>query len=978
MKGNGAAAALALQPVLHVLQLTGQSLQSLGRFWEYFVSVMDHMSAVEPDFVHALYACLLLLRVGADGTPHHELDVMINKQLQSKDPKYLACGVMGTLCKLRWLGWWAAQQGPEPGGVRIASLDAAAGAGAPDCSPKGVQDCLSQALSLLGPRHDAKALLLVMLASAAAGPGTQSHGGPVAAPGHATSAFVQWSQQRLQGLQGVPAASQDCVPAFPNLALQAVLDAISELLESDCLQPALPAPHLGGAFAPPVSFSQCNGDPQRLILCELNHDMPDWSPLALDSHALAKGQCSTVHAALLWPALQAAMACAQALEGAALEGMEDFLSAGVVLPEHVGDFVTAWQGAELGQSAAAAASTWPEWAQRTVHQQAEDVARVFVAMNWFRSVMNTWAVTGTQCTRFTSRFASLHLALRALEQWLARALHLMPSDSHAQQAVQHLALAQPLIQKCASGFHSGAASFLQPQIVPAPWLMDGEEELGAPPGKKSTLGASWSAALVPLMPHVSAVWAAAPAAAWPASSLRAGLSPRCVACPKRLHPSVSASFYHRITSAPMPRKGAEQLFELLLGPAPGHSGGSMAVLGAIDAVHEACHALDGGIGDVAIASSTLCEAVRLLAWVVQHMDAVHACWEDASASVAKALLDAPREGPSPPAPASVSWPADGRRAVRVVATWLLSQVPLLPVPKAALATLGAVQTMADAVQGDGEVFEALQREIELTCQRLLEQPQSEETPWRPSDVAGVVKRYMRATATPFKTAATIGKGTLLPLLNQEPHAAALQLVGEHDVASVWKALFQRLVAALCQETVPGSEASAPEQDAFLALLEQGTAAAKLLMVLTKQPIKGAAPLHAVAVRQGATLFAHAREWAGFLTTMMPVATKRVVATLKNMQSVGRQLHAIAGHAQAAGVRRLATAITSLRSKQEGWLFAVKSLLTAAGAGQVFWMGSLKAKDLKGQEVGSQLAAAVPASDSAADSHGDGEVDEEGE
>lgn len=75
--------------------------------------------------------------------------------------------------------------------------------------------------------------------------------------------------------------------------------------------------------------------------------------------------------------------------------------------------------------------------------------------------------------------------------------------------------------------------------------------------------------------------------------------------------------------------------------------------------------------------------------------------------------------------------------------------------------------------------------------------------------------------------------------------------------------------------------------------------------------------------------------------------------LKHLQTGTRILQNVCNHAKTSRDAVLAAHVPAMKKIQENLLYRVKAMLAANGCASAFWMGNLKNKNLKGQEITSQ-------------------------
>ncbi|KAI0237247.1 Fanconi anemia group D2 protein [Lamellibrachia satsuma] len=95
--------------------------------------------------------------------------------------------------------------------------------------------------------------------------------------------------------------------------------------------------------------------------------------------------------------------------------------------------------------------------------------------------------------------------------------------------------------------------------------------------------------------------------------------------------------------------------------------------------------------------------------------------------------------------------------------------------------------------------------------------------------------------------------------------------------------------------------------------------------------------------------------------------------LKNLQLSTRSLHHLCGHSKIMKDIALTNQVPLLKKSLETFVYRVKAMLTMAQCLEAFWLGNLKNRDLRGEEILSQVSNGTDQSDS-----DDASVDEEEE
>ncbi|KAF9401655.1 Fanconi anemia group D2 protein [Mortierella sp. AD011] len=99
----------------------------------------------------------------------------------------------------------------------------------------------------------------------------------------------------------------------------------------------------------------------------------------------------------------------------------------------------------------------------------------------------------------------------------------------------------------------------------------------------------------------------------------------------------------------------------------------------------------------------------------------------------------------------------------------------------------------------------------------------------------------------------------------------------------------------------------------------------------------------------------------------------VAKIFKNhLQAATRSLQSVCGHAKASREQTLMVMVPSIKKTMESLIFEVKLMLENNDAGAAFWLGNLKHRNLRGEEISSQLP---DVSDDDQDQDVDDEVDE---
>lgn len=128
----------------------------------------------------------------------------------------------------------------------------------------------------------------------------------------------------------------------------------------------------------------------------------------------------------------------------------------------------------------------------------------------------------------------------------------------------------------------------------------------------------------------------------------------------------------------------------------------------------------------------------------------------------------------------------------------------------------------------------------------------------------------------------------------------------------------------------------------------------------------------------------------FLSNALPIfeitlrtQSDRVYEILKMIQQTTRFVHNLCCHTKVTKDRGLVGFVPQIRQILETLMYRVKALLAANNCTFAFWMGNLKSKDLRGEEISSQSTARSAASDDEqeelpAESDSDVEIDAEPE
>ena len=575
--GGAAAQAACVECLLRVGCRDG-GVAVLSRYWDHVVNILDHCPRLEPAFVHGMYTLLLLLQVAPDASLHHELSVLVQKQLHSTDPSYLVCGVFGAIAQLRWAAWAPLVEGlgSAPPDTAEAYAAGTQNACASQSAETAIAQLLSGTLDQLQERPDAAALFLGSVAVLVRGLGQQvqaapsaaaasqseqralwgSYGDPAGQPGaglrRVQRAFSGWGMQQLQqhagkgGAVGGPHASTALAwmnaPALPLASLPAVFGFMSRLWECASLAPAIllhacADDSQSAALQPPtvppsaVAYSTA--------LCAAPPSTHGSTPLVLrlpSIVACSSGQADQpspdtpfLHGGVLYPLLAATAACAEQSSGSVLQ-VEDFLNAAVELPAAQAAWVGAWTS---GSSAPAAPDNlqedWEELGNTPAVLAAHLLATAVTASNWFRAVLNIFAFGVSRCeppadlAQLQRRAVQLYLSAQAIEAWLLTALAVCAPG--AAVATQRLLAPQHTPYALQGTYFGDVADGAQPVAVAGmlpPWHSAGDPLNG--PAPEQSLG-GLSKFLTHLLPHAAALLVSIPTEAWPARCVRCGCAP---------------------------------------------------------------------------------------------------------------------------------------------------------------------------------------------------------------------------------------------------------------------------------------------------------------------------------------------------------------------------------------------------------------------------------------------------------------------
>ncbi len=543
----------------------------LGRYWEHVINILDHCSQLSPPYVHGLYTLLLLLQVAPDASLHHELSVLIQKQLHSSDPAYLVCGVFGALAQLRWAAWAPlipvlGAAPPDTAEAYSAGTQSAFSAEEPSAA---LQQLLSGALEQLQDRVDAAGLFLSTLASLVRGLSQQVQQAPAAE--HASQAeqqavgesllqqvgaqqvdahtavqraFCGWGVQQLRlyggggasalpgGLGGTEVESWTTAPALPFAALPVLFSFLSNMWECSSLVPAVPAVGDGEhSLAPPSTPPSAVRYPTAL--CAISSSGDQEAPLVLrlpSICAVSSGQADEpngnkpfVRAGLLLPLLSATTSCAEQRTGDILQ-VADFFHCAVELPESMAEWTACWEGGT--RPPPHMAEHWEALRGMQAPIAAHVLATGVLAGNWWRFLLNTFAMGVVQCSgsqeqhALRQRAVQLYLCIQGVEAWLLSAVACC--DGATLAATERLLTPLCGLQALQGGF-AGAIGF-KPLPVAGnhtlpPWHGVGDDS-GCPAPDES-LGPLLHF-VAPLTPPAAAMLLSFPPTCWPERCTRTG------------------------------------------------------------------------------------------------------------------------------------------------------------------------------------------------------------------------------------------------------------------------------------------------------------------------------------------------------------------------------------------------------------------------------------------------------------------------
>lgn len=94
-----------------------------------------------------------------------------------------------------------------------------------------------------------------------------------------------------------------------------------------------------------------------------------------------------------------------------------------------------------------------------------------------------------------------------------------------------------------------------------------------------------------------------------------------------------------------------------------------------------------------------------------------------------------------------------------------------------------------------------------------------------------------------------------------------------------------------------------------------------------------------------------------LDVMLRTHKDDVHGLLKNLQQSTRSLQHFCGHSKVTKDLSLTNHVPAVKKCLETFVFRVKAMLTLNKCHEAFWLGNLKNRDLHGQEISSQQAAA---------------------
>ncbi|GAA6073488.1 Fanconi anemia group D2 protein, partial [Tachysurus ichikawai] len=102
----------------------------------------------------------------------------------------------------------------------------------------------------------------------------------------------------------------------------------------------------------------------------------------------------------------------------------------------------------------------------------------------------------------------------------------------------------------------------------------------------------------------------------------------------------------------------------------------------------------------------------------------------------------------------------------------------------------------------------------------------------------------------------------------------------------------------------------------------------------------------------------------------------VQSLLKTIQLSTRQLHHMCGHSKIRQDTALTNHVPALKKHLEQFVYRVKAMLTLNHCQEAFWLGNLKNRDLKGEEILSQRSQESEDEDEESSQQHDSNADEE--
>ncbi|KAJ3071955.1 Fanconi anemia group D2 protein [Podochytrium sp. JEL0797] len=225
----------------------------------------------------------------------------------------------------------------------------------------------------------------------------------------------------------------------------------------------------------------------------------------------------------------------------------------------------------------------------------------------------------------------------------------------------------------------------------------------------------------------------------------------------------------------------------------------------------------------------------------------------------------------------------------------------------------------------------------------------DEKPNKIESITFLLQNQIELSREPFKIVSDYIHRAFKGLVAEDAHVCAkYPLLDKHTFPTFFKIVFIELVA-----TIDRFEARLPTSDK-IALVTKIAAAFSAAVELSKQSKDGAKHWALVLKYSKNFMQTFVKRVLPMLGSGLKKHRGEVVAVFKAIQTGTRLLQTIANECKAQKDTSLLVHIPPLRKALEAFIFAVKKLMVDNEIGEAFFMANLKHKNLRGEQVSSQI------------------------